>query len=713
MMAKTFLSDRGYALSKDAFPQETLDNIRKELTVKANVNPMINTPDAQEFPVYMESSKKLYVPKYYGLKHFGAPDVDRSTDGASINLTFKGKLRKEQLAPVESYLSACKNPKQRGGIINIACGGGKCLAANTPIIMYDGSIKMVQDINVGDQLMGNDSTPRNVLSICTGYQEMYKITPRDSRLATEYTVNSSHILSLKHRTSYDVINMSISEYLKQDELFKEVFIGYTCIPKYFGCSRVLANTRQFLKISFDIGYELFLSSRQIAERACSEYISYSIEHRNALLMGIKSFLHNGLKYSMLDKEIVKRVIFIARSTGYNAYVDVRNDTLVIDLSRPRDLLYEFDVHACAPDTYYGFEIDGNHLFLLGDFTVTHNTVLGLYITSVLSVKTMIVVHKEFLLNQWKERIQEFLPEAKVGIIKAKQLDVVDKDIVIASLQSLSMKDYSQDVFKDFGLVILDEVHRTATEIFSNVFRKFTPKFALGLSATVKRQDGLAKVFMWFIGDIVYTKKKKSEDDVIVKRIEYYHATPSYSSEERVFNRNLNISKMINNICTFLPRTRLIISTIVDILSNEPERKILVLSDRKTQLYDIHNELHNEHPKITCGYYIGGMNEKDLKLSEACSVILATFSFASEGFDVQDLDTLILASPKTNIEQSVGRILRKKSEDRTRTPIIYDVVDMFSIFVNQGNNREKYYKKSGFKIEGKRTSTKVDTIPEFL
>ena len=91
------------------------------------------------------------------------------------------------------------------------------------------------------------------------------------------------------------------------------------------------------------------------------------------------------------------------------------------------------------DNYYGFEIDGNHRFLLGDFTVTHNTVMALNILARLKKKTLIIVHKSFLASQWIERIQQFLPTAKVGQIQGPVIDIEQKDIVIGMLQSLSIQ----------------------------------------------------------------------------------------------------------------------------------------------------------------------------------------------------------------------------------------------------------------------------------
>jgi superfamily II DNA or RNA helicase len=88
-----------------------------------------------------------------------------------------------------------------------------------------------------------------------------------------------------------------------------------------------------------------------------------------------------------------------------------------------------------------------------------------------------------------------------------------------------------------------------------------------------------------------------------------------------------------------------------------------------------------------------MKEKDLKKSENMQVLLGTYSMSSEGMDIPELNTLIMASPKSDIEQSVGRILRKDHEDIT--PKIFDIVDDFSVFTNQGNKRRQFYKKNNY------------------
>ena len=84
----------------------------------------------------------------------------------------------------------------------------------------------------------------------------------------------------------------------------------------------------------------------------------------------------------------------------------------------------------------------------------------------------------------------------------------------------------------------------------------------------------------------------------------------------------------------------------------------------------------EHRRIaTVGYYIGGMKEEQLKQSENKKIIVATYAMAEEGLDIKTLTTLIMATPKVDVRQSVGRILRQKHEDII--PKIIDIVDNFS------------------------------------
>jgi hypothetical protein len=175
-----------------------------------------------------------------------------------------------------------------------------------------------------------------------------------------------------------------------------------------------------------------------------------------------------------------------------------------------DLKYKFSIVKKGVDDYYGFEIDGNRRFVLAGFTVTHNTVMSLKIISVLSKKTLILVHKEFLMNQWIERIQEFLPTARVGIIQGPKFEVDNKDIVIGMIQSIYDKVYPMNTFSSFGLTIIDEVHRIGSEEFSKTLTKIVTPYMLGISATVDRKDGLTKVLHMFIGEKLYSLQRENK-----------------------------------------------------------------------------------------------------------------------------------------------------------------------------------------------------------
>lgn len=100
-------------------------------------------------------------------------------------------------------------------------------------------------------------------------------------------------------------------------------------------------------------------------------------------------------------------------------------------------------------------------------------------------------------------------------------------------------------------------------------------------------------------------------------------------------------------------------------------------------------------ETSVGFYIGGMKEAQLKASESCRVILGSYSMSSEGMDIPSLNTLILASPKSDIEQSIGRILRRHHE--TVVPTVYDIVDNFSIFRNQAMKRRSFYEKKEYDL----------------
>ena len=320
------------------------------------------------------------------------------------------------------------------------------------------------------------------------------------------------------------------------------------------------------------------------------------------------------------------------------------------------------------------------------------TVCALKIIADLKKKTLVIVHKEFLMNQWIERIQQFLPNCRVGKIQGQTIDIEDKDVVIGMLQSLSMKDYQPTLFDTFGLTIIDEVHHISSEVFSNVLFKLTTKYMLGLSATMNRKDGTTKIFKMFLGEIIYKEANVQEHDVLVKAIEYIATDDEFNKVEYDYKGNCKFSTMISKLCSYIPRSNFILKVLKDLIEFNKEQQIMILAHNKNILTYLHDKI-KETNIATVGYYVGGMKELALKETETKQVIIATYSMAAEALDIKTLTTLIMATPKTDIEQAVGRILRAKHSQ----PIVVDIVDNHDIFQNQYRKRKVFYVKNNYKI----------------
>tara|TARA_B100001758_G_scaffold36350_1_gene27632 strand:- start:1909 stop:3333 length:1425 start_codon:yes stop_codon:yes gene_type:complete len=321
------------------------------------------------------------------------------------------------------------------------------------------------------------------------------------------------------------------------------------------------------------------------------------------------------------------------------------------------------------------------------------TVCALNIISRIGKKTLVIVHKDFLMQQWKERILEFLPTARIGKIQGPIVDIQDKDIVIGMLQTLSMKPLAPCIFESFGLTVVDETHHMGAEVFSNALFTIVTKNMLGLSATMKRKDGLTKIFKLFLGEVAYTMKRNTDDDnVTIKQIFYDNTDEDYSKEILNFRGQTQYSAMIKKICEFNPRSEAILHILNDLCNDQNNKQIMILAHNKSLLEYLYNAI--EHRNIdTVGYYIGGMKQQQLKFTESKRIILGTYAMAEEALDIKTLSCLILATPRSDVTQAVGRILRIKHIQ----PIVVDIIDQHKTFKNQSKKRESFYKRNRYTI----------------
>ncbi len=390
------------------------------------------------------------------------------------------------------------------GIVG-AASSGKCLGKDTPVLMFDGTIKMVQDIKPGDQLMGDDSTPRNVLTTCTGEEQLYKVHQANGN---SYVINESHILSLKcglqrkgsraEKFKKQVLDIELKDYLNESKEFKKYYKGYkvgvefkeqtTNInpylmglwlgdgdknePRITNNDRPILNELKYISSEMRMGYSIIEDKRNGVTTFTFKNIFKSWQRPNQLELLLKedkvlgnkhipeSYLLNSRKNRLLllaglidsdghysstghyeitlaDKNLAEQIQFLTRSLGFKSTLtikeggceykgewrpgiyyrlyfngkDLKDIPVILERKKckhqvVREILStSIKVEKLEVGNYYGFEIDGNHRFLLGDFTVTHNTALALEIlkntskAGVISVFASLDMHRNRLFEK--------------------------------------------------------------------------------------------------------------------------------------------------------------------------------------------------------------------------------------------------------------------------------------------------------------------------
>jgi ERCC4-related helicase len=152
--------------------------------------------------------------------------------------------------------------------------------------------------------------------------------------------------------------------------------------------------------------------------------------------------------------------------------------------------------------------------------------------------------------------------------------------------------------------------------------------------------------------------------------------------------------MISKLSNYGPRTDFVLRVINDLLKEQSESQIMVLAHQRgilTYIYDA--VISRGIADGSIGYYVGGMKEEALKQTEEKQIVLATYAMAAEALDIKTLSTLVMITPKTDIIQSVGRILRMKHDN----PIVVDIVDKHENFQKQWIQRRRFYKKCNYRI----------------
>ena len=323
---------------------------------------------------------------------------------------------------------------------------------------------------------------------------------------------------------------------------------------------------------------------------------------------------------------------------------------------------------------------------------------------------MVVVDKEFLLDQWAGEMRSLIPGIRIGRFQGAKAEVepAEYDCTICMIQTIVQRQIPESVLRSYAFTIFDECHHLGAKHFSKVLSKLQTKYMLGLSATPTRDDGLTKVFEWHLGKPVYWEKKREADATVgVELMRFNCDDTEYADVPTNFRGEVILARLLTKIVEFQKRNVFIADRLKDLIK-EPGRRILVLSERIGHLEALEALL--KPTGCVMGYYIGGMKSavRDLAAEEA-QILWATYAMASEAMNIKTLNTVLMASPRKKIEQSTGRILRQRPEERKVDPLIIDIIDVHRSMQSQARQRIAYYKKCGYKIKDTDDNDNDDSV----
>lgn len=325
---------------------------------------------------------------------------------------------------------------------------------------------------------------------------------------------------------------------------------------------------------------------------------------------------------------------------------------------------------------------------------TGKTVMAIELLRRYGRSAAVVVHKDFLMTQWRERFAQFWPNASVGYCQQDHCDTGNThDIVLCMVQSMSRRNYPDEFWSSFGVVVFDEAHRMGSEHWNPVIYRFAPAVFLMLSATPQRKDGLH--------DLQFRQTAKptvviSTPDLI-PRIETRRTGIVIPEKKYRWNGRPNWSRLITALADSQQRNDLIVKDIVK--AAQSGRKVLVISERLNQLAYLETAFRGVCPTVSCSQYIGGKKRAELDAASRAQVIFTTYQLTNEGLDIPELSVLIVASPRSDLVQAVGRILRMMEEKQEREvpAIVVDYQDNVPELHGVGKKRRRVFDDQGFDV----------------
>jgi len=282
---------------------------------------------------------------------------------------------------------------------------------------------------------------------------------------------------------------------------------------------------------------------------------------------------------------------------------------------------------------------------------------------------------------------QILKGAKVGILQGSwEKNPLDADIIVASLDSLALFKYPQAFWQKIGLVIFDEAHHMAAKTLSAIMPHVSCKRIVGFSATPTRNDGLEHVLYWLLGPTSFVYQRLPEITGKRNTVKVQRVKGATINDEFMYGGKLNFSAMLSSISGNEERNKLLIK----IALGFDRKKVLLITAFREHCELLSDLLEREGRRVEM------MHGAKKRKRDDPEFLVATYGILEEGFDDADLDTLIFCTPRSTIQQTVGRIERTKSGKLV--PLVIDVVDDNRIFESMWYKRKKFYKSRGFEVE---------------
>jgi len=651
--------------------------------------------------------------------------------------------------------------KEHGNTLGIAPTG--CHGIGTPILMFDGTIKPVESIKVGELLMGPDSKPRQVLELYNGIDQLFEIRPIKGE---SFIVNSDHILSLvktnegKGNDHQQIVNISVKDYLQKSPNFKHLhklyrasidfsnnnsdlpiepyFLGVLLGDGSFGYNSISITTSdpeiaylcqlQADKWNLDLridqipgneansyffsrkgdGNQNLISKALKAlnlkgKHARDKFIPYqyktaSRQDRAAILAGLIDTdghqQHNIIEYTTSSKILAQDVAFIARSLGFlaipkNKIVNSKTyyrfsicgdfSDIPIRVARKiptqrkqkkNPLRTGFTIHQLEKGEYFGFRLDQDHLYLLGDFTVTHNSGKTIMLSSVISKiinnkkqKALILAHRDELTSQNQSKFSRVNPDVSTSIFDAKEKSF-DGQAVFAMVQTLCRQNNLNEIPK-IDFLVIDEAHHSTSDSYQRIISRaktLNPNLLIyGVTATPNRSDkkNLSGVFSNVADQIRISELIASGHLVPPKTYIIDVGTQKDLGKVKKTAGDFDMSE-VEKIMNKSPITDAVFSKWQQYASS---RKTVIFCSTVKHAISVAEAFNNNGVKTSLIH--GGLSDNERKIALAeyekgDAQVIVNVSVLTEGWDYQPTSCVILLRPssfKSTMIQMIGRGLR--------------------------------------------------------